>query len=309
MMTDTPSPSLISEYDDATPLLNDRAALRAKGAAEGYLFFRGRLRSEALLDLREKILEVVDHHGLLQADAELMDGRADLQQVSRHTPYAGCTEGVFNDVQKLESFHRIAHLPELIEVYQKLFDGPVLPHPRNIARVLLPGPQANATPPHQDFVHVQGSPETWTAWFPLGDCPRELGGLSVMPRSHQKGVIAVHDAAGAGGLETALCPNENTWLETDFRLGDLLTFPSTTVHRGLPNQMGNRIRLSCDLRYQSTREPVEEKSLLPHRQTMTWDEIYAGWERDDLKYYWKQASLQIAPWDESVRWQRDRICD
>ena len=303
--------------EDATALLDDPAALRAKGERDGYLFFAGRLPAEPLMSLRREILEVVQRHGLLAAgedpaaDDPAVAARADLDAIAEVELVGGCTDAVYADVQRLESFHRIAHHPALLSIYEKLFDAPVVPHPRNIGRILLPGPRARATPPHQDFIHVQGAIPTWTAWFPLGDCPRDLGGLSVLRASHRLGVLAVGNAEGAGGLETRLCRGEDDWLERDYSLGDVLTFPSTTVHRGLPNQHPDRIRLSCDFRYQSAADPIEEKSLKPHRDILTWEEIYAGWgpDADDLKHYWRDTDLALSPWDESIRWQKERICD
>ena len=315
MVASAPRPaSLPAALVDSTDLLADPAALRERGSADGYLFFRGRLPAGPLLDLRREILGIVADHGLLApgchpADAGPGGARADLDALADVELVGGCTDAVYRDVQALESFHRLAHHRGLLEIYAALFDGPVLPHPRNIARVLLPGPRARPTPPHQDFVHVQGAVQTWTAWFPLGDCPRDLGGLSVLRASHRKGVLAVGGAEGAGGLETRLCRGEDEWLETDYRAGDVLTFPSTTVHKGLPNQHPDRIRLSCDFRYQDASDAIEEKSLLPHRDIASWEEIYAGWRGDDLKYYWRGRELAMSPWDESVRWQKERICD
>jgi len=304
-----PTPDQLLPLTDSTDLLGDAEALRERGEADGYLFFRSRVPAEPLLSLRREMLEVLDRHGLLHREAPVDDARADLETVASATLVGGRTDAAYADVQRLESFHRIAHHPALLEIYRALFDGPVLPHPRNIARVLLPGPKARSTPPHQDFIHIQGTTQTWTAWFPLGDCSRDLGGLAVLKQSHKKGVLAVGSAEGAGGLETMLCRDEDEWLGADYRVGDVLTFPSTTVHRGLPNQQEDRIRLSCDFRYQSADEEIEAKSLRPHRDVLRWEEVYAGWQSDALQYYWEKLSLRMSPWDESVRWQKERICD
>ena len=67
------------------------------------------------------------------------------------------------------------------------------------------------------------------------------------------------------------------------------------------------IRLSLDVRYQSADEPVEQKSLLPHCD-LTWEEIYEGWESDELKYYWEKEPLSIAPWEDSYMQPSTRIC-
>ena len=293
-------------FADSSPLLHDRDALRARAAEDGYLFFRGRMPAEPLLSLRREILGVLREHGLLNPGEE---DTVDPERLEGLELVGGCTDAAYADVQRLESFHTLAHHPRLLEIYETLFDGPVLPHPRNIARVLLPARTAAATPPHQDFIHIQGTPQTWTAWFPLGDCPRQLGGLSVLERSHEKGVLAVGDAEGAGGLGARLCPGEDRWIEHDYAVGDVLTFPSTTVHKGLPNRIPKKIRLSCDLRYQSALEPIEQKSLEPHRNVLSWDEVYAGWESDRFQRYWQRHELQPSAWDESIRWQKERICD
>ncbi len=304
-------PVAIGPLQDSTPLLCQPAALRARGDAEGYLFFQGLLPPEPLLAVRRAILHIIGNHDLLRDDRPLDDARGNVDAIAREELIGGCPPAVYRDVQRLEAFHRLAHRPELLSMYEALFGGDAVPHPRNIARVLLPAPNAEPTPPHQDFIHIQGAVDTWTAWFPLGDCPRTLGGLSVLRKSHQRGVLPVAPAGGAGGLAAQLCRDENEWLGHDYAVGDVLTFPSTTVHKGLPNRSGDRIRLSCDFRYQSARDPIEAKSLRPHRDILDWPEIYAGWGDDanDLKYYWRRHAMPASAWDESIRWQKERICD
>ena len=122
------------------------------------------------------------------------------------------------------------------------------------------------TPIHQDFIHIQGTRNVWTAWIPFGNIRGSLGGLAVLKGSHKQGVLAVTAAAGAGGLESILCNIDLPWVEHDYEIGDVLTFHSCTVHKSLPNLMGNRVRLSCDYRYQPGDEDLEEKSLKPHMQ-------------------------------------------
>jgi hypothetical protein len=54
-------------------------------------------------------------------------------------------------------------------------------------------------------------------------------------------------------------------------------------------------------------EPIEQKSLLPHCD-LTWEEIYADWESDELKYYWERIPLSIIPWEDSYMQPSTRIC-
>jgi hypothetical protein len=135
-----------------------------------------------------------------------------------------------------------------------------------------------------------------------------LGGLSIYAGSHRDGVLPVHQAAGAGGLEVWLCQPGHQWVTDDMRAGDVLTFPSLTVHKSLPNQARRHIRLSFDARYQRVDEPIHERSLLPHCQLATWDELYANWRQDDLKYYWRRHALQMAEFDESLCQHQPKVC-
>jgi hypothetical protein len=301
-------------FIDSTDLLADPVALRARADDLGYLFFRGLLPAEELRIVRRRFVEVLDRRGWLARDADPMDGIVDAQAFANESreELAFCGVGVgadvYREIQHLEEFHRLAHHPNLLGVFAALFDSPVLPHPRNIARIMIPNPRAVPTPPHQDFIHVQGSQRTWTAWIPLGDCPIALGSLSALAGSHREGVLSYKQAAGAGGLEAYLCDLDYPWAVGDYAAGDVLTFTSETVHQALPNRYVDRIRLSCDFRYQSFDEPIESQSLQPHCQVDSWENIYAGWHDRRLMYYWTKRELQLSQWDEAVRWQKNRVC-
>jgi hypothetical protein len=244
----------------------------------------------ALLETRRAILDVCRRHGWIAEGSALMDG------IAAGLP---CREGdadyfaVYDDVQCLESFHSLAHDAALLAVLRTLFGEDVLVHPRNIARIMFPNNNRFTTPPHQDFIHIQGSTRTYTAWMPLGECPLELGGLTVLAGSHRVGVLPVHPASGAGGVGVATEDLGLTWVSESFRLGDALLFHSHTVHRALDNGTPDRLRLSVDYRYQPLSEPVTEGSLKPHFNRMPWDMIYAGWQSDQYQYYWRKHELRI----------------
>jgi hypothetical protein len=309
--TATKEPSVLIGFEDATPLLSSPEALRAQADRDGYLFFQKLLPADVVLDLRRQILQVSDQFGWLRKDVDLMDGLANPDAVADLESWGGTgvSEAGYLAIQKLELFHRLPHHPKLIRMYETLFGKAVFPHPRNIARLMVPSRAAVPTPIHQDFIHIQGTRNVWTAWIPFGDIPRALGGLAVLKGSHKQGVLAVTAATGAGGLESILCNIDLPWVEHDYEIGDVLTFHSCAVHKSLPNLMGNRVRLSCDYRYQPGDEDLEEKSLKPHMQLADWSELYAGWPDSDLKYYWSKHDLVLSPWDETLRWQKERICD
>lgn len=306
------------ELVDSSSLLGQPEALRAGGEELGYLFFRGLLPRDEVLSLRHDILEVVGAHGWLVDGTDVDEGVADVAAFDRVPPAeaAFCGSGIpidaYRDVQRLRSLHALAHTSVLRSLFGDVLDEPVLRLPLTIARVMVPSTGAIPTPPHQDFIHVQGSPRTWTAWFPLGDCPVTLGGLSVQIGSHHEGLLTYRPAAGAGEIEAQICNTGLQWAGTDYAAGDVLTFPSHTVHRSLPNQAGERVRLSCDVRFQPVSDPIATNSLQVHCDVLPWDEIYAGWDtdpaHDDLRHYWDPERLQVVAWDETFRWQKHRIC-
>lgn len=301
-------------FPDSTQLLDDPEALRARAEADGFLFFRGLLPRETVLGLRRDFLRILDKYGWLDKTHDLMEGVANVDAIAQvpkeEVTFAGTgvPPSAYKDVQRLESFHRLPHHPEMLRVYAALFGAKPLPHPRHIARLMMPSPHNAPTPPHQDYIHIQGTRNVWTAWLPVGDCPRELGNLSVIRGSHRDGLLAPKLAEGAGNLEVWLCKEGYEWVQGDFEAGDVLTFPSLTVHKSIPSQRPDRVRLSCDFRFQPVSEPIEAKSLLTHGEVLPWEEVYRGWESDDLKYYWKQHDLQMAPWDDEIRWQKENIC-
>ncbi|MFA7343581.1 MAG: phytanoyl-CoA dioxygenase family protein [Terrimicrobiaceae bacterium] len=305
---------IVTGFADSTSLLGSPERLRARADEEGFLFFKQLLPKELLLELRRQVLGIVARHGWLRPGTDVMDGIADPDAIAasdardESLKYIGVTRDAYREIQGLELFHTIPHHPRLIALYEALFEAPVLPHPRHIARVLLPAPSSAPTPPHQDYIYIQGTHRFWTLWFPLGDCPIELGGLSVLRGSHREEVLDVTGAAGAGGKEAILCGKDYSWVQDDYECGDVLTFPSHMVHKGLPNRKRERVRLSLDLRYQSADDEIEEKSLVPHMDVAAWEEIYAGWKNDRLKYYWKSRDLRLSPWDASLMQNKEKIC-
>src|SRR5689334_21771952 len=176
------------EFRVSNDAMEDPAELRRRMDAEGYLFFRSLQDPDKLSALRRNILRVLRDGGWVKEGTELGDGSAETAR--------RCTEGeveysaVYHEMYKLESFHRAGHWPEVLAMMGKVIGGPVLPHPQKIARLWFPQYAAHTTPIHQDFVHFQGAYQTYTCWAPVGDCPRELGGLALLSGSHK--VNAIH---------------------------------------------------------------------------------------------------------------------
>lgn len=282
----------LHESNDA---LKDPEELHRRIAEEGYLFFRDLQDADHLRSLRRDILGVLMKGGWLVPGTAVEDGIADID--------ARCTEGdpeytgVYHQVQRLESFHRSGHWPEVLDIMARIIGTTVLPHPQKICRLWFPKYTEHTTPIHQDYVHFQGSYDTYTCWAPVGDCPIELGGLAVLPGSHQPRQVHTHHfSLGAGLLAIDEEDLSGEWQTTDYEIGDTLIFDSLLAHRALPNLTEDRLRVSLDNRYQSAHIPIAEQMLTPHLSgigPLTWDEVYADWKSDDLNYYWKAHDLEV----------------
>lgn len=278
----------------------DAAELQSRLDDDGYLFFRQLLDPHRLLDVRKQMLTVMQAGGWLVAGTDPLDGIAD--------PDARSTEGdpeytdVYHKVYSLESFHRIAHCREVLDVLERVRGCEMMPQPQKVARLWFPQFTEHTTPTHQDFVHFQGTHDNLTCWSPIGDCPRELGGLAVLKGSHKVNrVLDHHFSLGAGSLHVDPAMHADAgdeWHTTDFEVGDTLIFPALTIHKALPNVTEDRLRVSLDNRYQRVGDPIAEHMLNPHLASMSslsWEDVYSRWESTEYQYYWKKFDNPVLP--------------
>jgi len=236
----------IEPFTESSALLDDPEALRREASEEGYLFFRGLVEPERLLALRRAVLGLCDKHGWLAPGAPLMNGLA----------REGIRLGAYDDkrwiaflceVLPLPAFRELGLHPRILRVLEAMYGEPAVPHQGDLCRVVAPATPEFTTLPHQDHYYLRGSDRVWTAWLPLGDCPVELGGLAVLPRSHRDGLLA-HAGAGSGtrGVEIT---GDRTWAMSDLNAGDVVLSSCLTVHRAGDN-LTDRLRISVDYRYQ-----------------------------------------------------------
>ena len=285
------------DYRDSTEALDDGPELLGRLQRDGYLFLRGLVPAKLLTDLGREFLSILRHAGWVREDRPLELGIANVD--------ARCVESdptynrvVYDCLYRVKAFHALQHHLALIGLFERVLGGPVLPHPRVVSRVIFPGEGKYATPPHQDYVYVQGTAETFTAWIPLSDCPAEMGGLALAAGSHHAGGREdIRLAPGVGGLEI-VDPLEGAWVYSPYELGDVVIFHSLTVHKGLSN-LTPALRLSIDYRYQRADAPISGDSLEPDWKLVTWEQVYEGWEESEAKYYWRQYDLSVEPFDFS----------
>jgi ectoine hydroxylase-related dioxygenase (phytanoyl-CoA dioxygenase family) len=288
----------LHSFADSTHLLGDGEALRARFDEDGYVFVKGVVDKEMLTHVRSQIVSICMARGWLRPDTDPMDAIPGSQPwVEGEEPYFE----VYDEIQKLEAFHAVPHHPTVRSLMTALLGDSAFPHPLSIARLSFPSNEAWSTPPHQDYPNNQGTEDLYACWIPLSDCPVELGGLAVLPGSHRLGLAPLEFSLGAGHRRAKLDERfeQLDWAGGGFEFGDAIVFHSLTMHRALPNT-SDRMRLSVDYRFQREGEALTEGCLEPHFGRLHWEEIYSGWSRDDLKYYWRDRRYTVVPWDPTI---------
>lgn len=239
--------------------------LRAQMETNSYLFFRGLVPADIVLNVRRQVLELCDADGWLDPAHDVMDAIVSPDKKPTMESQADYT-AVYRKVLRIPDFHDFPNDASLQNVARALLGDDVLVHPRRIGRMTFPNYTVATTPPHQDHYYVRGSVDTYSCWIPLGECPISLGGLAVWPKTHGGGFLdhTVHSPGATGGCGIAYDKDQSLWHTTNFGLGDALFFHSYTIHKALPNLSGNKLRVSTDNRYQRPKDSIAPDALLPH---------------------------------------------
>ena len=150
-----------------------------------------------------------------------------------------------------ESVFNLMTDPALLDVMQSLLGEEIRSHPMQHIRVSLPerftqgkglSTLATCSPWHQDNGGLTLN-DTYivTVWLPLVDVEEPLGGLCLIPGSHQYGVLDKHD------LDAHTKNHDSKTLS--MKRGEMLLMHQNLIHRSLPNRSKRQLRISIDLRY------------------------------------------------------------
>ncbi len=171
------------------------------------------------------------------------------------------------------TFAAFCNQPALRDWYAWFLGGEPFLHRRKILRHVRPAEDGigTATEAHYDLVYIRGGTDAvLTSWIPLGDCPREQGGLIYLEGSHRR--MRAEEAEGrrrAAASITADLPAladeyDTRWLVADYRAGDMVVHTAYTVHAALDNRgAGDKIRLSTDIRYQRADQDADPRWQAP----------------------------------------------
>jgi ectoine hydroxylase-related dioxygenase (phytanoyl-CoA dioxygenase family) len=243
----------------SNPILNDPEALRSQMRERGYLFFRGLVNRDRVLEARRDVLKILEKHGVLDKSGDLMEG----QMQNGSTPTRRDLIRFHREINPLESFNALAHSDEMLGMLKRLIGGRVQVHTRKICRIKYPHDEYDIVCPHQDYFYIRGAEDTYSAWLPLGDIDLSVGGLAVAPGSHRFGFLDHRKPEDSRFSGVSPEDADRVWHRSDYAPGDVIIFHSLTLHRGLPN-ISNRVRLSVDYRYQREGTDIEASHLQPH---------------------------------------------
>lgn len=277
------TPEAFGELRESSVLLGDGAALRSRMADDGYLFFRGTLDRTLVTEARRECVRRLEAAGRLEPGTDPMlaiprkDGEASYFWADLAEDNAPLLSLLYDG--------------PLMALFACFLGGAVRHFDFTWMRAVTPGV---STAPHCDIVYMgRGTQNLYTAWTPLGDIPRTVGGLIVLEGSHKRRDVTgdylaqdvdsyCENGPAAEAVRTGKMhwehPERHTpwdgafsqdppelrrqlggrWLTADFAMGDVLIFGMTTLHASLDNQ-ADTIRLSSDTRYQRADEAVDER--------------------------------------------------
>jgi ectoine hydroxylase-related dioxygenase (phytanoyl-CoA dioxygenase family) len=157
--------------------------LRRRLKQDGYLFLRGFLDREAVLDFRGYVFEHLRDAGIVAAGGDARLGLASGSEGDRVL-----TNKRLMELVRSAAYEAFCAQPKLWRFMDEFLGGIAYLHKRKLLRHTLPGTPA-VTPAHYDLVYLRGGTDRIvTAWIPIGDIPAEQGGLVYLEGSHAEGV-------------------------------------------------------------------------------------------------------------------------
>ena len=266
----------MDELADSRGLAGDPASLRARLAADGYLFLRGLLPQDRVRAAGERVAEALRAGGWTAAGSpRLKPGAGPLEALADPSYRTAVTSLAFN---------ALPYLAPLRATVRRILGPAAFSYPVKVLRAVAPESLSDRTAgryTHRDYQGA-GVQDMLTTWIPLADIPVELGGLAVRPGGHR-------DRPRPPRLLSA---GERDWATADYRPGDVIIFHCLTPHAALPN-VGRRLRLSGDFRWQQPGRPVPSEMILgPAGRT---PELFSRLLRREPWWEPVPAGLQLRP--------------
>lgn len=253
-----------------------RMALLAQYQAQGYLWLKGILDRNAVLDFRRRYFAAFADTGLLQPGTDPADGL-----YSGKEPAANIQHRLSAEIVRWAAYELFCLSAPIIAFYEMFLEGAPYLHKRKLIRHMLPR-DPHCTGAHYDLVYLRGGTDrVCTSWIPIGDVPVVMGGLIYLEGSDHWGrtreaeynaqnadlppaerVSAYNKNMQSGWLSKDLAQVaeqlSSRWLIADYEAGDMVVHSPFMVHAStVNNDPANRIRLSTDIRYQRVRDEID----------------------------------------------------
>jgi ectoine hydroxylase-related dioxygenase (phytanoyl-CoA dioxygenase family) len=258
--------TLLGELVDSTALMADPPALRARMAEDGYLYLKGVLDRDAVLAARREVFARLAAVGEVRVsgDDAVFTGASRRRELE---PDAG---RFWRSVSQGPRLRAISHGAAVSAVLSAVFGEPARAQDYLFLR---PGVRGRATDLHYDYPFFARSHDrVCTVWMPIGDVPVDEGPLAVVEGSNRYrdliDPMIGHDisahperraAFGSDAIDFAASRGTRL-LTRDFEAGDIAVFGMYTAHGSLDNHSSaDRVRLSCDVRWQPASMPVDDR--------------------------------------------------
>ncbi len=235
----------MDELADSRPLADDPVALRARLAADGYLFLRGLLPAEPVRAAGDAVAAALHSGGWTATGSPLLGPAAG--------PREALADPAYRRAMTSPAFNALPYLAPLRQTVRRVLGPEAFSYPVKVLRAVAPESRAQRT--RGRYIHCDytgsGVQDMLTAWLPLAEVPAALGGLAVRPGGHRDRPRHPRLLTGA----------ERGWGSTDYRPGDVIIFHCLTPHAALPNT-GRQLRLSADFRWQQPSRPAPSEMIL-----------------------------------------------
>ncbi len=235
----------MDELTDSRGLAGDPAALRARLAADGYVFLPGLLPAGPVRAAGDQVAAALHAGGWTAAGSPLLGRAAGPREALADPAYRAAVMSL--------AFNALKYLAPLRQTVRRILGPAAFSYPVKVLRTVAPESPAERT--RGRYIHCDytgsGVQDMLTTWLPLAEVPAALGGLAVRPGGHR-------DAPRHPRLLTGTEPG---WATTDYRPGDVIIFHCLTPHAALPNT-GRQLRLSADFRWQQPSRPAPSEMIL-----------------------------------------------
>lgn len=258
--------ALIGELQDSSALLEQPEALRERLAADGYLYLKGVLDKAMVGAARAEVFARLVAVGEVAEPAS----EAIATGTSRRDELVADRGQFWKSVSEGPMLRALSHGAAMNRIMSLVTGGPVRPQDYMFLRA---GARGRATGLHFDYpFFTRAHDQVYTVWLPIGDAPVTDGPLVVVEGSqHFRDLIepmigfdvALDNTRKATLAQDAVSLAQQRGarlLTRNFEAGDVAIFGMYTLHGSLENHSPiNRVRLSCDVRWQPQSLPVDER--------------------------------------------------